>query len=109
MNREEILERNRQAAKGKPDERELLIDSRSTGVGMAVGGVLTGLIVLFSYRIDLPVLSLAAWSVYFAMFGSRRLYQFVKTKNTARLIQAVVGLLFTLVCLTGMVYLGLKK
>ena len=55
---------------------------------MAVGGILAAIIVLFSRIIDVPILGLGAWAVYFAMFGSRRLYQYMKTKEGAGLSQA---------------------
>ena len=109
MNKEEILSRSRKEAAGRPDERELKIYADASQIGMAVGGLLCGLIVLFSYYVKLPVLSLAAWSVYFAMFGSRRLYQFLKTRNRTQLFQTVIGLGFGIACLVGMVVLGLQK
>ena len=49
MNKEEILSRNRKETAGRPDERELKIYADASQVGMAVGGLLCGLIVLFSY------------------------------------------------------------
>ena len=109
MNKEEILSRNRKEAVGKPDERELKIYADASKIGMTVGGLLCVLIVLFSYYVKLPVLSLAAWSVYFAMSGSRCLYQFLKIGNRTQLFQTVIGLGFSIAGLIYMVVLGLKK
>jgi hypothetical protein len=108
MNREEILARNRAENEGKSDERELQIFADASKVGMTVGGILATLIVIFSRIIDLPILGLGAWAVYFAMFGSRRLYQFLKTKERAKMAQAVIGIVFGLGCFVGMIVLGLK-
>ncbi|MBP5461334.1 MAG: hypothetical protein J6Y20_04340 [Lachnospiraceae bacterium] len=108
MNREEILARNRKENEGKSDEWELQIFADASKLGMAVGGILAAIIVLFSRIIDVPILGLGAWAVYFAMFGSRRLYQYMKTKEGARLAQAVIGIVFGLGCFVGMIVLGLK-
>lgn len=108
MNREEILARNRKENEGKSDERELQIFADASKVGMAVGGILAAIIVLYSRIIDVPILGLGAWAVYFAMFGSRRFYQYLKTKERARLAQAVIGIVFGLGCFVGMIVLGLK-
>lgn len=109
MNREEVLARSRKEGIGKEDEREYQLLLEASKLGMAVGGILAACIVLFARIVDLPVLGLAAWSVYFAMFGSRRLYQHFKTKEKTRLLQGVVGVVFALACLVTMVVLGLKK
>ncbi len=108
MNREEVLAKNRAENEGKSDERELQIFADASKVGMTVGGILAALIVIFSRIIDLPILGLGAWAVYFAMFGSRRLYQFLKTKERAKMAQAVIGIVFGLGCFVGMIVLGLK-
>lgn len=108
MNRDEILARNRAENEGKSDERELQIFADASKVGMTVGGILAAIIVIFSRIIDLPILGLGAWAVYFAMFGSRRLYQFLKTKERAKMAQAVIGIVFGLGCFVGMIVLGLK-
>ena len=92
MNREEILAMNRKESEGKEDERELKIFADASKIGMAVGGILSVLIVLFSRIVDIPVLGFAAWAVYFAMFGSRRAYQYAKTKEPKRLAQAIIGI-----------------
>ena len=109
MNREEILAMNRKESEGKEDERELKIFADASKIGMAVGGILSVLIVLFSRIVKLPVLGFAAWAVYFAMFGSRRAYQYAKTKEKARLAQAIVGIVAGTACIVGMVIMGLQK
>ena len=109
MNREEILEKNRAESEGREDERELQISADASKVGMAVGGILSVLIVLFSKIVDVPILGLAAWAVYFTMFGSRRAYQYAKTKEKARLVQAIIGIVLGLTFTVGMVVLGLQK
>jgi hypothetical protein len=109
MNREEILARNRKENEGREDERELQVFADASKLGMAVGGILSVLIVLFSRIVKLPVLGFAAWAVYFAMFGSRRAYQYAKTKEKARLAQAIVGIVAGTACIVGMVIMGLQK
>ena len=109
MNKEEILAKNRKESAGKSDERELQIFADASKIGMTVGGALSAAIVLFSRWIEAPLLGLSAWAVYFSMFGSRRLYQFLKTKERVTLLQAVIGVLFGLACLIGMIVSGLRK
>lgn len=108
MNKEEILAKSRKENKDG-DEREIQILAVSSKIGMAVGGVLAAIIVLFSRIVDAPLLGLSAWSVYFAMFGSRRLYQFIQTKENIRLFQAIIGIVFGLACFVGMLVLGLQQ
>lgn len=109
MNREEILAMNRKENEGRGDERELQIFADASKLGMAVGGILSVLIVLFSRIVDMPILGLSAWAVYFAMFGSRRAYQYFKTKERARLVQALIGIIAGTACIVGMVIMGLQK
>ena len=109
LNREEILAMNRKESEGKEDERELKIFADASKIGMAVGGILSVLIVLFSRIVDIPVLGFAAWAVYFAMFGSRRAYQYAKTKEPKRLAQAIIGIVAGTACIVGMVVMGLQK
>jgi len=42
------------------------------------------------------------------MFGNRRLYQYMKTKEGARMAQAVIGIVVGLGCFAGMIVVGLK-
>ena len=109
MDREQILARNRKENEGREDERELQIFADASKFGMAVGGILAVLIVLFSRIKKIPELGFGAWALYFAMFGSRRAYQYGKTKERKRLIQAVLGIVVGIACLVGMVYLGVKR
>lgn len=109
MNREEILERNRKENEGKSDERELRVFADASQVGMAVGGILAVLMVVFSRIIEAPILGFGAWALYFSMFGSRRLYQYLKLKERARLAQAIVGIVCGLGCLVGMIVVGLQR
>lgn len=108
MNRDEILEKSRKENRAG-DEREIQLFANSSKIGMAVGGILSAIIVAFSRVINDPLLGLSAWAVYFSMFGSRRLYQFVKTKEKTRLLQAIIGVAFALACFVGMIILGLKQ
>ena len=108
MNREEILARNRMENEGKSDERELQIYADASQLGMAVGGILAAIIVIFSRIVGIPVLGFGAWALYFSMFGSRRLYQYMKTKERVNLAQAVIGIVFGLGCFVGMIVLGLQ-
>lgn len=109
MNKEEILAKSRSEYDGKSDERELQIFANASKTGMAVGGVLAIIIVMFSRIADIPILGLSAWSVYFAMYGSRHLFHFLKTKERMNLIQAIIGIAFGIVCFIGMIVLGLQK
>lgn len=108
MNREEILARNRMENEGKSDERELQIYADASQLGMAVGGILAAIIVIFSRIVGIPVLGFGAWALYFSMFGSRRLYQYMKTKERVNLAQAVIGIVFGFGCFVGMIVLGLQ-
>ena len=107
MNKDEILAKSRKENK-VGDEREIQILANSSKIGMAVGGILAAIIVLFSRMVNKPLLGLSAWTVYFAMFGSRRLYQFIQTREKIRLSQAIVGIVFGLACFAGMIVLGLQ-
>lgn len=107
MNKEEILAMSRKENKDT-DEREIQIFANASKIDMAVGGVLVAIIVLFSRIVDKPLLGLSAWSVYFSMFGSKHLYQFIQNKEKTRLIQAIVGITFGLACFVGMIVLGLQ-
>ena len=109
MNKEEILAKSRSEYEGKSDERELQILANASKTGMAVGGVLAMVIVMFSRIADIPILGFSAWSVYFAMYGSRHLFHFIKTKEKTELIQAIIGITFGIACFVGMIILGLKK
>lgn len=107
MNKDEILAKSRKENKDG-DEREIQILANSSKIGMAVGGILAAIIVLFSRMVNKPLLGLSAWAVYFTMFGSRRLYQFIQTREKIRLFQAIVGIVFGLACFAGMIVLGLQ-
>ena len=107
MNREEILAMSRKENEGKSDERELQIFSDVSKVGMTVGALVAFLTVIFSRIIDVPILGLSAWSVYFLMYGSRHLVYFIKTKEKVKLVQALIGLVFGTACVVGMIVLGL--
>lgn len=108
MNKEEILAKSRKENEGKVDEREIQILANASKVGMAVGGILSVIIVLFSRIIDVPLLGLSAWTVYFSMFGSRRLCQFIMNREKGRLVQAMIGITFGLACFAGMIIIGLQ-
>lgn len=108
MNKDEILSKSRKENKDG-DEREIQIWANSSKIGMAVGGIFSAITVMFSRVINEPLLGLSAWAVYFSMFGSRRLYQFIKTKEKVRLLQAMIGIVFALACFVGMIILGLQQ
>lgn len=107
MNKDEILAKSRKENKDG-DERELQILANSSKIGMVVGGILAAIIVLFSRVVDEPLLGLSAWAVYFAMFGSRVLYQFIQTREKTRLFQAIIDIMFGLACFVTMIVLGLQ-
>ena len=109
MNKEEILAKSRKENEGKSDERELQIFANASKIGMAVGGIISVIIVIFSRIVDQPLLGLCAWAVYFGMFGRRHLYNFLKSKEKIRLVQALIGISFGLACFIGMIVLGLQK
>jgi hypothetical protein len=108
MNKEEILNKSRKENEGKDDERELQILANGSRIGMAVGGILSIIVVVFSRIVEEPLLGLSAWAVYFSMMGSHRLYHFIRTKESVRLIQALIGIVFGIACFVGMVVLALQ-
>ena len=108
MNKNEILAKSRKENRAG-DEREIQIVANSSKIGMAVGGILSSIIVVFSRIVDEPLLWLSAWAVYFSMFGSRRLYQFIQNKEKIRLLQVIIGIVFDFACFGGMIILGLQK
>ena len=81
MNKKEILEISRKENEGQLDERELQINANASKFGMAGGCILSIIIVILSRIFDTPVLGLAAWAVYFSMYGTRHLYNFIFTKD----------------------------
>lgn len=108
MNKEEILKKSRLENK-EMDERELQILADASKIGMTVGGILSVVIVIFSRMANIPLLGLSAWAIYFSMYGSHRLYHFIKTKEKIRLVQTIIGITFGLACFIGMIVLGLQK
>jgi nitrate reductase gamma subunit len=109
MNKEDILAMSRKEHEGKADEREAQILADANKVGFNIG-VLTAIGILIISRImHLPLLGLAAWSVFFPMAGGYRLYLFIRTKEKHQLVRALIGLIFGLACLIGMIVLGLQK
>ena len=59
MNRDEILEKSRKENRAG-DEREIQLFANSSKIGMAVGGILSAIIVAFSRVINDPLLGLSA-------------------------------------------------
>lgn len=108
MNKDEVLEKSRKENRAG-DEREIQTLANSSKIGMAVGGILSAIIVVFSRVVNEPLLGLSAWAVYFLMFGSRRLYQFVQIKEKIRLLQAIIGIAVGLACFIGMIIFGLQQ
>ena len=109
MNREEILAKSRQENLGQQDEREAMIISDASRVGMTVGGVLSVIMVMISKLFSAPMLGLSAWSVYFAMYGSRYAYQYAKTKENSCLIKAIIGLVAAVVFFVSLIVLMRQK
>lgn len=103
MNKKEILEKSRKENEGQLDEREQQINDSASKFGMAVGGILSIIIVILSRIFDLPLLGLSAWSVYFSMYGTRHLYNFIFTKDKVELFQTIVGITFGVCCFCGMI------
>ena len=108
MNKKEILEKSRKENEGQLDERELQINANASKFGMAVGGILSIIIVILSRIFDLPLLGLSAWAVYFSMYGTRHLYNFIYTKDKIELFQAIVGITFGIACFCGMIAFSIK-
>ncbi len=108
MDKHEILAKSRIENKDG-DEREMQILANASKVGMSVGAIVSVVFVILAKVINEPILGLSALSVYFLMFGSRRLYQFIKTKEKARLSHAVFCIVFGVAYFIGILYLGLKK
>ena len=108
MNKKEILEKSRKDNEGKLDERELQIYANSSKIGMAIGGILSIIIVIYSRIFEIPLLGLSAWAVYFSMYGTSHLYKFIFTKDKVELFQSIIGILFGSACFIGMIILGIK-
>lgn len=108
MNKKEILEKSRKENEGQLDERELQINANASKFGMAVGGCISIIMVILSRIFDLPLLGLSAWSVYFSMYGTRHLYNFIYTKDKIELFQAIVGIIFGACCFCGMIAFSIK-
>lgn len=108
MNKEEILAKSRKENR-EGDEREAQILANASKIGMTVGGILAAVIVLFSRVVDEPMLGLSAWAVYYFMFGSSRLYQYIRNQERVRMVQAVIGFLVGTMCFAGMIILGLLQ
>ena len=108
MNKKEILEKSRKENEGQLDERELQINANASKFGMAVGGCISIIMVILSRIFDLPLLGLSAWSVYFSMYGTRHLYNFIYTKDKIELFQAIVGITFGACCFCGMIIFSIK-
>ena len=108
MNKKEILEISRKENEGQLDERELQINANASKFGMSVGCILSIIIVILSRIFDTPVLGLAAWAVYFSMYGTSHLYNFIFTKDKGELFLSIVGILFGSACFLGMIFLVIK-
>ena len=109
MNKEEILMKSRQEYAGQQDERDMRILADASKVGMAAGGVISMVMVMLSKVFDAPILGTSAWTVYFSMYGSRCLYQYLKFKNNSWLFKAIVGIAAAIVFLVATILIGLKK
>ena len=108
MNKKEILEKSRKENEGQLDERELQINANASKFGMAVGGILSIVIVILSRIFNMPLLGMAAWAVYFSMYGTRHLYNYIFTRDKVELFQSIVGILFGSACFLGMTVLLIK-
>jgi nitrate reductase gamma subunit len=75
---------------------------------MSVGGCISIIMVILSRIFDMPLLGLSAWTVYFSMYGTRHLYNFIYTKDKIELFQATIGIIFGIACFCGMIVLIIK-
>ena len=105
MNKKEILEKSRKENEGRLDERELQINANASKIGMAVGGCLSVIIVIISRILDMPLLGLSAFTVYFSMYGTRHLYNFIFTKDKVELFQAIIAIVMGIACFGGCLFL----
>ena len=97
MNKEEILALSRKENEGKQDEREILAYGEAGRNGMAVGGLLCAILVFLSeIFFNIPEIGLAAWLVYFAMFGTNRITLYVKLKDRKHLFAGIITLVTSL-------------
>ena len=93
MNQEEILELSRKENEGKQDEREILAYGEAGRNGMAVGGIICAILVFLSeIFLNIPEIGLAAWLVYFAMFGTNRITLYAKLKERKHLLPGIITL-----------------
>ena len=93
MNKEDILELSRKENEGKQDERENAAYGEAGRNGMAVGGLICAVLVFLSELIlNIPEVGLAAWLVYFAMYGTQRVTLYARLKERKHLVAGIVTL-----------------
>ena len=85
-----------------------LADRRILIVTIVVLLVLIGVIVILSKIFNMPLLGMAAWAVYFSMYGTRHLYNYIFTRDKVEIFQSIVGILFGSACFLGMTVLLIK-
>lgn len=98
MNRDEILQKNRQENEGKHDEREMAALGTAARVGMLVGGILCALLILASeFIFNKHEIGLVAWMVYFAMQGSHSVALYSKLKERKKIVYGIIELITAVV------------
>lgn len=109
MKKEEILEKSRKENKGKLDELGMKHIADAGKIGMVVGASLCVLFVVLAEIFNTPIIGLSAWSIYFAMMGSNRLYLYIKERNSLNLVQTILWLSFAVAFLVGTIVLCVRN
>ena len=93
MDKETILKMSREENLGGMDEWELEIEAKSAKISRVVGLVACLLLVFVAAPLlDNHQLAQGAWFMYFSMLGSSNLYKYLKTKQTSKLLIAILQL-----------------
>ena len=93
MDKETILKMSRNENIGMPDEWELFVEAKSAKISRVVGLVACLLLVFVAAPLlDNHQLAQGAWFMYFSMLGSSNLYKYLKTKQTSKLLIAILQL-----------------
>ena len=109
MERDEILNKARNEKKAY-DERENVIRTKSSAIGMTVGVLLGFIIVLIETIIFEcpPVASLAAYSVVFGMEAVESWYRFALLKGKFNIIKGIFYSVFTVAFMICLVHFLMK-
>ncbi|MBR5713144.1 MAG: hypothetical protein IKX54_06065 [Lachnospiraceae bacterium] len=93
MDKDTILQMSREENVGRPDEREQSVASTAAKTGMLVGCIVcVALVFLDRFVLHVPEVALAAWMVYFAMYGSSNIVLYRKLRNRRNLDFGIIAI-----------------